>query len=102
MRECKLRDEARIRCALSGLHLLDGDSDEAELRGEIIRQFAGVVQARNAGDEQQIADPRGVGKRRGFDVRRWREVGDHGGFLIGTATCGLHEAKRDAGPYVGD
>lgn len=71
---------------------LDGGGDEAELRGEIIRQFAGVVEAGNAGDEQQIADTGGVRERRGFYVGRRREVGDgHGvGSLIRALTFNPH------------
>ena len=47
---------------------LDRGGDKAELRGEIIGQLAGVVEAWNAGDEQQIADAGSVGERWGFDV----------------------------------
>ena len=73
---------------------LDGGGDETELRGEIVGQLAGVVEAGNAGDEQKIADARGVGERRGFDVRGRRDVGEgQGGPVSGGMEGGLSEAS---------
>ncbi len=46
------------------------------MRLEAIRQLAVVIEAGNAGDEQQVADASGEGEGQGFDGGWWREVVD--------------------------
>ncbi len=55
-------------------HALDVGDDIAELRLEAVGQRAVLVEAGNAGDEQQVAGAGGERQRRGFDARRRREV----------------------------
>jgi hypothetical protein len=60
-------------------HALDVGDDIGELRLEAVGQAAAIVQARDAGDEQEIAGAGGKGERRGFDAGGWGEVLDgHG------------------------
>ena len=59
-------------------HALEVGDDIGELGLEAVGQRALVVEAGDAGDEQQVADAGGEGERRGFDAGGWGEVLDWG------------------------
>src|SRR6202035_5651655 len=67
-------------------HTFDVGDDVGELRLEAVGQAAFVVEAGDAGDEEEITDAGGEGERRGFDAGGWGEVLDgHGNLSLQTA-----------------
>ena len=75
-----------------------------KLRLERVGQLALLVEAGNAGDEQEVADLGGKGERRGFDAGwRWEMLDGHGTFQCNysiSLRCSPHERKRHAGSLL--
>lgn len=73
-------EEIAHRCAGLAQHAREVGHDVGELRLEAIRQRTLRVEAGNAGDNDEIADPGAERQRRGFDVGWGGDVVD--GHLI--------------------